>query len=250
MNLNPKNQGASIHSTARLAGSFLWVILFASGLWAQDKQTTLVEDTSAYVLYHPDFRFNEGIFLHFEQVKQNKPIPIERILSVANPNDFDFYEKLLEHESLAIYDEKGMKQDVPVEAIWGYSNKGILYIQHNREFNRIPVIGSICHFVSNVSYESYRNFDPYYNPYRMYDPYYTGIRTQPVVTKEMRQFLLDWQSGEIYEYNRENLQILLMQSPQLYEEYNDLSKRKQKKMLFFYLRRFNEQNPLYIPVYQ
>ncbi len=207
-------------------------------------------DSIQMLKYHPDFRFNEGVFLHFQQVKSNRPIPKERIISSSNPDDFNFFEDLLKGKSFTIYDEKGMKQDIEVATIWGYSKMGILYIQYNNEFSRIPVLGSISHFVSNVSYESFRSFDPYYNPYRMYDPYYPGIRNQPVVTKEMKQFILDWKSGEVYEYNRDNLKILLMQSPELYEEYNELRKRKQKKLLFFYLRRFNESNPLYIPVYQ
>jgi len=38
-----------------------------------------------------------------------------------------------------------------------------------------------------------------------------------------------------------------MKDTSLYDEFNNLSKRKQKKMLFYYLRKFNERNPLLIP---
>jgi hypothetical protein len=114
--------------------------------------------------------------------------------------------------------------------------------------NRIPIIGSICHFVSNVTFETQRNVDPFYNPYRIYDPYSYTYRTQPVVSKEMRQFILDWESGSVFPYNRESLEVILMRDPALYEEFRALPKRKQKKMLFHFMRRYNDQHPVYLPV--
>ena len=42
--------------------------------------------------------------------------------------------------------------------------------------------------------------------------------------------------------------LLLMKDNELYEEYVQLSKRKKKDLMFVYIRKFNEKNPLFIPV--
>ena len=54
--------------------------------------------------------------------------------------------------------------------------------------------------------------------------------------------------GKILEFNVENTELLLMKDNQLYEEYVQLSHKKKKDLMFVYIRKFNEKNPLYIPV--
>lgn len=205
-------------------------------------------DSVAMVKYTPEFRFEEGIYINFEAVKSNSPIAPERIISQNKSEDLSFYDQLFEQKKLFYFDEFGTKQEISVEQLWGYSKMGVLFIQHNQELNRIPIVGSICHFVSTITFESYRTADPFYNPYRVYDPYSYNYRTQPVVSKEMRQFILDWESGAVYSYDRESLEVILMRDSALYEEFNALSKRKQKKMLFHFLRRYNDQHPVFLPV--
>lgn len=221
----------------------LLIVVIFNSLMAQAQS-----DTVLMVKYTPDFRFQDGVYLNFEAVKRNTPISPERIHFSTNPSELSFYDKLFEQEKLAYYDEYGTKQEVEMSSVWGYARMGVLFIWYNEETNRIPIVGSACHFVANYTYQTQRNYDPFYSPYRTYDPYAYNYRNQPVTNKEMRQYLLDWESGKVFIYNRESLEVLLMKDPALYEEYNALSRRKQKKMLFFYLRRFNENNPIYLPI--
>jgi hypothetical protein len=44
------------------------------------------------------------------------------------------------------------------------------------------------------------------------------------------------------------MEVLLMKDPELHDEYVQLSNKKKKQLKFLYLRKFNEENPLYIPV--
>jgi hypothetical protein len=39
-----------------------------------------------------------------------------------------------------------------------------------------------------------------------------------------------------------------MKDNELYDEYVQLSRRRKKELMFVYIRRYNEKNPLYIPV--
>jgi hypothetical protein len=38
-----------------------------------------------------------------------------------------------------------------------------------------------------------------------------------------------------------------MKDPSVYDEYVQLSGKKKKELMFVYIRKFNEKNPLYLP---
>jgi hypothetical protein len=63
----------------------------------------------------------------------------------------------------------------------------------------------------------------------------------------MRQYLLDFKSGNILDYEVESMKVLLMADPELHDEYVSMGKKKQKQMKFLFIRKFNERNPLFFP---
>ena len=67
---------------------------------------------------------------------------------------------------------------------------------------------------------------------------------------EIRQYLIDFETGKILEFNLESTLLLLMKDAALYEEFVQLPRKKKKELMFVYIRKFNEKNPLYIPVNQ
>ena len=121
-------------------------------------------DNTGIVKYSPDFVFNEGLFLTFNQLKANRPIPKTRILSKDDIDNFDFFTNLIENEMIYYYDNVGVRREVITNNIWGFSRNGALFINYNGTFNRIPVVGSICHFVSNITVMTER-YDPYNDPF-------------------------------------------------------------------------------------
>ncbi|MGC9341247.1 MAG: hypothetical protein ACP5E3_00955, partial [Bacteroidales bacterium] len=64
----------------------------------------------------------------------------------------------------------------------------------------------------------------------------------------MKQYLLDFETGKLLDYDFKSVEVLLMRDPELHSEYVELRKRKKKQLKFFYIRKFNERNPLYLPV--
>lgn len=203
-------------------------------------------DSTNMVLYTPEFKFKEGIFLSFDQVKHNNPIPKTRIISDTDYDDNSFFERVLSQKKVYYYNNIGNREDIKTENIWGYSRNGFLFIGVNNGYYRITMIGSICHFVSYYTYETPNYNYPYYydsyyrDPYR-YSPYATTSTT------EMRQYLFDFETGRIYDYNVESLEIIFMKDPEIHDEYVALSNKKKKQMKFLYMRKFNERNPLYFP---
>ena len=202
------------------------------------------------VEYSPDFEFNDGIFPNFESVKENNPIPAARIVTDEDLNDRAFYDKITSQKDITIYDENGVKKVMRTEDIWGYSRNGILYINVGMAFHRISYMGSICHFVATVTTYNPNYYDPYYyNPYYSSSYYYNrySYPQSNVANTDLRQYLLDFETGDVMEYNTESVEVLLMKDPELSEEYNALRNRKKKQMKFVFIRRFNEKHPLYFP---
>lgn len=208
------------------------------------------QDSVARVKYTPEFRFVPGLYLNFEQMRNNDPVPSIRIVSNDDPFDFNFFKNLVKNKTIGYFDVYGASREVSTESIWGYCQDGKIYIQYNGQFNRIPIIGRVCHFIADVTvYDTH--YDPYYDNYYnygYYNPYYT--RSYPRMTKssETRQYLLDFESGKVMTFNREAVQAILMEDPELYDEFMTLKKRKQNELLFFFLRRLNEKNPILLPV--
>ena len=218
------------------------------------------QEKEGMVKYTPEFRFTDGIYLNFDQVKLNSPIPKSKLLTSIDYNDREFFKKILEGDKIYFYDNMGVRQEVAKNSIWGYSRNGVIYIQVQDNFNRITFVGNICHFVADVttidsrSYNSpYGYYDPYYSPYSYssyynpYSPYYSPYRSN-MTRNELKQYLIEFESGKVLEFDISNTELLLMKDNKLYEEYVQLSRKKKKELMFVYIRKFNENNPLYIPV--
>ena len=71
-------------------------------------------------------------------------------------------------------------------------------------------------------------------------------QTRPADT-ELRQYLLDFETGEVMEYDMDGVEILIMKDPELHDEYVSLSRRKKGQLKFVYIRKYNEKHPLYFP---
>ncbi|MDR1672306.1 MAG: hypothetical protein LBS09_02405 [Bacteroidales bacterium] len=232
----------------------LYYLFFACRIAAQ------TQPDGNKVRYTPDFKFRDGIYLNFDQVKANKPIPKSRVLTSVEYNSNTFFEQITENEKFTYFDDLGNGQEVAVGNIWGYCKNGILYIGIGSSFNRITIVGSICHFVANVTsynsrYDNYGSYGYGYNPYGYgYNPYgyspygYSPYGYSPGYrTTELKQFLLDFNTGKVLEYDNKNVEMLLMTDPELHDEYAGLRSKKKQQLRFMYIRKYNEKYPLFIP---
>jgi len=229
---------------SRIIG-IIYLLVFSYSLSAQVSSEKMVK-------YTTDFKFADGFYLDFSMVKNNNPIPTARIITSLDRSSSDFYSDLFKEKIFAFFDGNGVKQETSTSRLWGFSRNGVLYIKMSEGFHRITIVGGICHFVATiVSYE-----DPYYNPYygnpysyssRNYSPYYAN-QGRSTKNQEVKQYVLDFETGKTYEYDLNSVEILLMKDVELYDEYMALKKKKKKQLKFYYIRKFNERNPIYIPV--
>jgi hypothetical protein len=235
--------------------AILLMILLTVNVFAQS------DSVANLVKYTTEFKFREGFYLNFEQAKTNKPIPKSRILTSVDFKSNTFFDQITESQTITYFDDFGNSQDVETGKLWGYCKSGILYINVQGTFNRITIIGNICHFVANItSYSNrYNSYSPYgyspygyspygygYSPYGYgYSPY--GYGSPNYRTTELRQFMLDFSNGKVMEYDSKNVALLLMNDPELHDEFVSLRSKKQQQLRFMYIRKFNEKHPLYIP---
>jgi len=227
----------------RLYG-MIWWLVWMPALFAQEA------DGPGMVKYTPDFEFRDGIYANFDQVKNNRPIPPARIVTDVDMFDREFYDKVTAEKQIVIYDDNGVKKEMETKDIWGYGRNGVLYINVAMAFHRISFVGNISHFVASVTTYNPNYYDPYYyNPYYS-NSYYYNRYSQPRSSynnTELRQYLLDFQTGEVLEYTTESVEVLLMKDPELADEYGSLRNREKKQMKFVYIRKYNDKHPLYFP---
>lgn len=201
-------------------------------------------DSSKLVEYSPNFKFKEGFYLNSDQLKKNSPLPKSRIITTFDQDDPNFFEDILKKDKLFFFDAVGNKNELKTKNIWGYSRNGFIYIKMDDGFFRITLFGAICHFVaSQTSYSSNYN-SPYYSNY-YYDPYRPYSSTQQ--NTEVKQYLFDFINGRVLDYTEESISVLLMEDPELHDEYMMLRRKKRKQMRFMYIRKFNEKHKLYFP---
>ena len=201
------------------------------------------QDTASLVKYDYSFQFKDGLYITFSDLKNNNPVPYERVIDPPSDSP-DFFEMLDEAETISFNDQYGASKEIKKSALWGYSKNGKPYVYWSDKFNLIPYIGNISYFMTTVKvYYTTGGYDPFYSSY-YYNNYYP-VRTHQ--TEELRQFLIDFGTGRVLDYDSRNIEALLSKDPEIHKEYSKLGKRKKNKKNLDYIRLYNNKFPLYMP---
>jgi len=225
------------------------LLAWSSMLCGQQPDTMGVQEKvdvpEGLVEYTPEFEFRDGIYPNFRTVRTNSPIPKTRLVTDADLFARDFYEQVTEASRIVYYDDFGVKQELKTSNIWGYGRNGVLYVNLGSRFHRISFVGSIGHFVATLTTYNQGYYDPYYSPGSYYNRYYRTPTSYS--STEVRQYLIDFETGELHEFDVSSVEILLMKDPELHDEYVSLRRKKKKQYKFVYIRKYNERHPLYFP---
>lgn len=218
---------------------YLLVLLAFMPFVSVNAQTDSTSSSQKKIAYNKDFAFKEGIYMSFGDLKENNPIPKNRIITKVPHDDYEFFDKVLGGRYFFILDNLGSSQRIKTKAVWGYVSQGEVYIYFNGMFNRIAYFGGISHFLSEK--EVYDNYGGGF-----YYDYTLNRRMRPVTTTETREYVLSMFSGRVMEYNTKSVSALLMRDPELHDKYQQLSRKKRNQLKFFYIRKFNKRNKFYI----
>jgi hypothetical protein len=94
-------------------------------------------------------------------------------------------------------------------------------------------MGSLCHFTA------------LYTTYLSGGPTTPGGTTTGAPVESVQQYVLDMQTGKVFDFILPNMEELYKRDEALYKEFMELKKGKRRKMMFFYLRKYNEKHALY-----
>ena len=191
------------------------------------------------IAFTKDFRLYEGLYLGYQDFRYNWPIPKEKIITKINKDQLDFYSKLIEEEFIEYTERDGSVTKVKSEKVWGYCQNNIIFINQENNFFRIPVFGAISNFIGTVEVT---NYSPGYDPF-MNSP----MNSTANKTREIRQYLFDFYSGEITPFNIDKMEEYLKRDEVIYNEYKALNKKKKKEMATKYIRMYNEKHWVYFP---
>lgn len=191
------------------------------------------------IKYTKDFRLYEGIYASYQEFRFNWPIDKDKIITKIPKEQLDFFSKLTEYDVIEYKERDGSIVQIKSDKIWGYCQNNVVFIFQDNSFFRIPVFGAISNFIGTVEVTNYTNG---YNPYTQ-----APITSTPYKTKEIRQYMFDFYSGEITQFSIEKLEEYLKRDSILYTEFKALNRKKKKSEAFKYLRLYNEKHPVYFP---
>lgn len=191
------------------------------------------------IAYTKDFRLYEGLYLGYQDLRYNWPIPKEKIITKINKDQLDFYSKLIEEEYIEYTERDGSVSKIKSGLVWGYCQNNIIFINQEKNFYRIPVFGAISNFIGTVEVISYSpGYDPFMN---------APIGSSQYKTREIRQFLFDFYSGEVSPFSIEKLGEYLKRDESIYQEFSALKNKKKKEFATKYIRMYNEKHLVYFP---
>jgi hypothetical protein len=197
--------------------------------------STLAVAQTDSVPYAQGFNFTEGVYMNYEQFRSNRPLPKSNVILDGDTTRPDILKQTLSKAVFQWKDSSGNIQTTKVNTVWGYSENKAVYALLNNQFNRIVVIGSICHFTSYVT--DYRYTGPGTYPNQQYGT--------PVET--LQQYVLDVQYGLFYVFQVSTMEYILQRDPALFAEYSALKKKQKRDQMFIYLRKYNDKHPLLFP---
>lgn len=202
--------------------------------------TAYAQEGMQQVAYTRDYEFKEGVYLTREAFLKNTPLSKAEIRTDIPKEKIDFWATLTKEKAIVYTDATGAAKEIETSAIWGYCQNRIVHLYYNKQFARVNVIGTLFQFAATIT-----TTVTYYTPMFPGYPYMGGgYRSSNV--QEMHQFIYNTRNGQTLALNAQNLELFLQDDDELYKEYMNLKRRKRNDLVFFYLRKYNERNPLYL----
>ncbi len=230
------------------------------------------------IAYYRGFPFEVGIYVDFKDFKSNNPISFEEVKNKRSgktmfPNGLTDFKNTIDNtngfmnpSSIFIYvDGNNDTTTFRSGPIWGYSNGRNIYInsierglyglrgpvysdsiERKRapiDFERIGIIGSICHF-ADIDMPRSSNDHSSRSPNYLSSPGFKGIQ-------KVNQYLIDTKTGAILKLNKESMIEILSKDRELLnsflKESNNKRGDKLPMIIHQYIKTYNSKHHLKFP---
>jgi hypothetical protein len=181
-------------------------LIFSKFLWGQDNN----------LLFNNDIRLHDGIYTSFPEIVKNNPkyydITLESKLELLfGPTSFYYHDKL------------GIRHQFN-DTILLIVEDGERYVQYQNWFYKLIQTGAISIFSIITS----------------------SSMSTAYSDENINLYYWDLQTGKKNNLNRKNLEEIIKRDNIIYSKYSGLSKSQKRKLLYYYVLRYNENNPIYL----
>ncbi len=214
---------------------FLLGILLIIGIGNLSAQDTLAVVTKNY-------KFNDGIYFSFSDFQKNTPVLVWQELQgnvFSNPENFTVKAEVLKQKSL------GPSAENLLDSIWGFTIGGIPYFKIEKEKNTpltlfagMRVRGELCYFSYQAREEKEIVFSAY-NPVTA-RPFRSSTEKRSLKIKKEKLLLM--KTGEVMDYNFENMMICLKDDPVLLRALNQIEYYELEEKMFKCLLIYNDRH--------
>ncbi|NND95234.1 MAG: hypothetical protein HKN45_10235 [Flavobacteriales bacterium] len=182
--------------------------------------------------YSPGFKFKDGIYLVFDDFKSNcTAIPLKDL----RDREGNEVSQIDEDQEL-YYLENDTLRPIDTDVIFGFSDQGKVSLGYEGNFNRLVVIGTLCHVVQREIVVDYIRGGLY------------EFNSMPVRREVQKEFILDMRTGEMSAFNPSNLDYHIADDSIIASGYTKQSQKKRRALLYSTLHSYNRAHPMYFPI--
>lgn len=192
-----------------------------------------------YHFVHFEKIFEEGIYLTFSDFARQTPVKKTSIIAMEDPEHPNFILKVLAYKQFSYFDSLGNQITVNSNDIWGIVRRNSLYVLYESLLSKVQLNGRWGYFNTyQTSHTPALSLAPG-GHYAVHVPVNTSKRTSTLI--------IDLKNGKITEFKRKKLYEIMSIDSCLLNEYKSLSRRKQKKLKYLYLRKLNDRINYQLP---
>ncbi len=182
--------------------------------------------------YSPGFRFNDGVYGEFGDFRAN--CPSIRLIDLKDEEgaqieilrtDEPWY--ILSADTLRLIDKS---------LIWGMSSQGQVFVRNQDFYDRLVVIGALCHLIQRETYLDYSNSQM------------NGYSSMPVKREAQVEFFIDLRTGEKKEFTEREFEPHLADDPILLHSFRKMTRKQRKLSMYRFLHSYNDEHPAYFPI--
>tara|TARA_Y100000768_G_scaffold313338_1_gene248076 strand:+ start:239 stop:880 length:642 start_codon:yes stop_codon:yes gene_type:complete len=208
-----------------------WLIVFFSCI-----------QIAVFAQFYTNPEVKDGIYYTMEALRNNTPIPFDSVETSLDQNAPDFYEKLLLQDEIIVRDSSGTTPLIAYE-IFAVGIEGVPFIHAYYDYYRCITFGKLCYFAT-VNPLSGREIVPTSTVSIGTWGVGIGIGT-PTQDIANQQFIFDLDNGLSSVLTRTSIIDFIASDDELLAEYKSLKRKQQRDQLYLFIRRFNENHPLW-----
>jgi len=191
------------------------------------------------VKYTFEFNFKEGLYLTYDEFKNNSPSINDYKVIAANGLWLDQFDNNTNIKRIECFDAEGRKMVLKEKDMWGLCRNGQIYVYVDNAFHKMLRIGALMNL--RISFENTEVVSSFSA---------TGSSIYPATNKGGAYgYLIDFETGTYHLFKLKEFMTLIESDQELYEEFTSIKGKKKKQYnMRMYLEKFNERNPIYFKV--